>query len=505
MYRFKPTTLIAAIDLYRGISKNGEIPWRFKDDMLNFKEITTGNGNNAVIMGRKTWESIPDRYRGLSNRYNVILSKTLSENDIRRNNFTKTPFQLSRSFEDAMKFCTENNSIENIFICGGAEIYKTALDRGFVDEFHLTRIGKHYDCDKFLHMNISRGSFNNKYKFYDGIEVAIERSWPLYPTLNERQYLNLLEDIIRMDKVGRKTRNAATYSIFGPQLEIDLKEKFPLLTTKYMYWRGIVEELLFFLRGETNSRILSERGIHIWEPNTSREFLDSRRLQDYEVGDMGPMYGWNWRHFGANYRGCQHDYTGDGYDQLRDLLIQLKFNPTSRRMMLTTYDPSKVSQSVLAPCHGLITQFYVQNGILNCTTYQRSADAFLGLPFNIASYALLVNILCHVTGYRPGKLTISFGDCHIYKDHLSLVKEQISRPQLLAPELSIRKPFISEIELSNKFNLIPNFRVCSADESEEYQALWVESAIKYIKDLKFDDFDLQDYRYHPAIKAPMLP
>lgn len=483
MYRFKPITLIAAIDSYGGLSKNGQIPWKLKEDLENFKTITTGDGNNAVIMGRNTWKTIPDRHRGFQARYNVVISNTLSETDIKADNLTGAPVRLSRSFEDAIQFCSQNDKIENIFICGGADIYRTAIERGFVDQFHITTIDQKYDCDKFLRLP-SRGINRTDLKTYGETYVKIEKSCPFYSNSNENKYLNLLENIQDVNSKSRDTRNAPTYSIFGPELKLNLQDGFPLLTTKYMYWRGIVEELLFFLRGETNSRILSDRNVRIWEPNTSREFLDSRGLYGYDIGDMGPMYGWNWRHFGADYSGANHNYTGIGHDQLRDLLRQLKFNPTSRRMILTTYDPSKVSQSVLAPCHGLVIQFYVNNDdVLHCKMYQRSSDSFLGLPFNIASYALLMKILCHVTGYQAGQLIISLGDCHLYKDHLPAVKEQLKRKKFLPPKLYIRKPFMYD-----------------GHESE-----WVNSAIDYIENLKYEDFELTDYRYHPAIRASMIP
>lgn len=507
MYRFKPITLIAAIDSCNGIAKGGRIPWTLPQDLRTFKDVTMGgdgvggcgknasgmggrNGDskNAVIMGRKTWDAIPNR--GLRDRLNVIISKTLDEMEVHADNATQAPTQLVRSFEDALKVCTASDQIQHIFIAGGSQVYQTALERGFVDHVHLTRIQGNYGCDTFLPpIRGSRLIRDRQYKRYGSKEVEIEQSSFIYSNPNERRYHNLLDEIIR-NGTERDTRNARVQSIFDRDLKLNLQDGFPLLTTKSMFWRGIVEELLFFLRGDTNTQILSKRGVRIWEPNTSAEFLDQRGLYDYEVGDMGPMYGWNWRRFGADYSGMNHDYEGHGFDQLRDLLYQLKFNPTSRRMLLTTYDPSKVPQSVLAPCHGLVTQFYVENETLHCKMYQRSADIFLGLPFNIASYALLMEILCHVTNYQPGTLSISLGDCHLYHEHTPHATEQLKRSTFRPPQLSIRTPFIPIDD-------------CAYSE-ELQQSIWVISALRFIQNLTYDDFELTDYRYHAPIPAPMI-
>lgn len=489
MYRFKPITLIAAIDAQGGIGKRGRIPWYIPEDLVIFRDTTLGRNVmpktnfedppiNAVIMGRKTWKSIPKYYRGLRDRYNVVISTTLSQREVAADNVTGAPVQLSRSIEEAMRFCHRNSRISNIFIGGGAEIYQSMLERGFVDYTHITHIPGDCECDTRLRLSPNRILLNETYVPTSDSALKVEYAEIVHRNPHEYMYFNVLRQILPTSP--RQTRNAPTYSIFGPQLVFDLKDGFPLLTTKQMFWRGIVEELLFFLRGETDSRILSDRNVRIWEPNTSRVFLDERGLHEYAEGDMGPMYGWNWRHFGATYSNSQVDYTGKGYDQLRDLLHQLKFQPNSRRMLLTTFDPSKVNQSVLAPCHGLVTQFYVNEGVLDCQMYQRSADSFLGLPFNIASYALLMQILCHITGYQPGRLLITIGDCHLYQEHIPAARQQLERSPFLPPKVSILKPFV-------------------ADKGTQ-----IDDMISYIEGLTATDFSLQDYRYHPTIVAPMV-
>lgn len=288
----------------------------------------------------------------------------------------------------------------------------------------------------------------------------------------ELSYLDLVNTILYKGNT-RDTRNSTTLSIFGPQIEFDLSHSFPLLTTKRMFWKGIIEELLFMLRGETNSKVLSDKGIHIWDANTTREFLDSRQL-NYNIGDMGPMYGFIWRHYGAEYVGCDADYSGKGYDQIMDIINLLKVDPMSRRIMATSFNPALVEKSVLAPCHGLLVQFYVESGKLSCKMTQRSADVFLGLPFNIASYAALTHILAKMTNLGVGKLIISLGDAHIYKSHIEQCALQLCRIPYNFPQLNITKEIGSM------------------------------SPQEYINSLVCDDFELTGYKCHPAIRAQMI-
>ena len=294
---------------------------------------------------------------------------------------------------------------------------------------------------------------------------------------SEKAYLALLASILKEDSEGRNTRNGKVFSIFGPTLEVDLREGFPLLTTKRMFWKGIVEELLFFLRGDTDASKLATAGVHIWDGNTTPEFLASRGLP-YEEGDMGPMYGWNWRFFGAAYEGKKISYKGKGFDQLAEVLQLLKEDPTSRRIMMTTFDPSKVKEAVLPPCHSLILQFYVKDGFLSACMYQRSADAFLGLPFNLASTSLLVFLIARLSGLLPGKILFHLGDTHIYEEHLEAVKKQLTREPYPFPQLGVIGPIPAEGT--------------------------VEEKLSWLENLDFPRFDLRDYRYHPGIKAPLV-
>lgn len=260
----------------------------------------------------------------------------------------------------------------------------------------------------------------------------------------EQQYLDFLSEIMEKGHC-RKTRNSTTRQLFSRRLSFDLADGFPLLTTKTMFWRGIMEELKFFLSGKTDATLLNQKKVNIWKDNTSRAFLDSVGLTEYAEGDMGPLYGFQWRHFGATYRGCAADYTGQGVDQLKYVVDVLSSDPYSRRAFMTTYHPDQLTQSPLPPCHGLTVQFGVDgNNRLDCHMYQRSCDAFLGCPFNIASYALLTHLMCSMVNNNnsviqlvPGVLTITMGDCHVYEDHLDAVREQIARTPLPFPSLSL--------------------------------------------------------------------
>jgi dihydrofolate reductase/thymidylate synthase len=188
----------------------------------------------------------------------------------------------------------------------------------------------------------------------------------------------MLNDIITTGHY-RKTRNEYTYSKFGKTLEFDLSKGFPLLTTKKVFFKGVAEELFWFLNGDTNSNHLSEKGVKIWEPNTSREFLDSMKFTDYEAGDMGPMYGFQWRHFGAEYKGMNADYTGQGFDQVQYCIDLIKKDPHSRRILMSSFNPAHAQQGVLYPCHGIGIMFNVEEGKLSCMATMRSSDEFCGV------------------------------------------------------------------------------------------------------------------------------
>ena len=220
--------------------------------------------------------------------------------------------------------------------------------------------------------------------------------------------------------------------------------QFPLLTTKRVFWRGVAEELLWFVKGCTNGKELSEKGIHIWDGNGSREFLDSRGLHDREEGDLGPVYGFQWRHFGAEYVDMHTDYAGKGVDQLKACVDTIMKNPEDRRIIFSAWNPADLSKMALPPCH-MFCQFYVANGELSMQMYQRSADMGLGVPFNIASYSLLLVMMAQVCNLKPGEFVHSIGDAHVYLNHVDALREQIKRVPRKFPTIQIN-PEVNDID-----------------------------------------------------------
>jgi thymidylate synthase len=262
-----------------------------------------------------------------------------------------------------------------------------------------------------------------------------------------KQYLDLLRHILENGERREDRTGVGTLSVFGYQTRFELAQGFPLLTTKKLHLRSIIHELLWFLKGETNVQYLHENKVTIWD-----EWAD-------EKGELGPVYGHQWRHWPKP--------GGGELDQIRALIEQLKAKPSSRRHIVTAWNPADVDKMALPPCHALF-QFYVHtNGRLDCQLYQRSADAFLGVPFNIASYALLLMMVAQVCGLRPGVFVHSFGDLHLYLNHLEQAKLQLSRdPRALA-------------------------------------VMRLNPEIKDIFAFKFEDFSLEHYDPHPAIAAPI--
>ena len=265
--------------------------------------------------------------------------------------------------------------------------------------------------------------------------------------MGEEAYIDLVRKVINNGE-KRETRNSITYSLFGESLEYTLTQgnstlTLPLMVTKKMSFKNIFEELMFFLQGETDSKKLESKGVKIWKGNTSKDFLESRNL-NYEEGDMGPMYGFQWNHFGAEYKGCNYDYTNEGFNQIDDCINLIKNDPTSRRILFTALNPGIAHKMVLHPCHVLF-QFYVRtdkNGTkyLDGQLYQRSADLMLGVPYNIVSYSLLRIMMSNHCELVPGKLKMIFGDIHIYGNHMEGANEQIRRKPMFPKPLITVKP-----------------------------------------------------------------
>jgi len=261
-----------------------------------------------------------------------------------------------------------------------------------------------------------------------------------------KQYLDLMRHVREYGVKKTDRTGTGTLSVFGYQMRFDLAEGFPLLTTKKLHLKSIIHELLWFLRGDTNVRYLQERGVKIWN-----EWAD-------ENGELGPVYGAQWRSWQGR--------DGKVVDQISDVIEQIKMNPDSRRLIVSAWNVAEIDKMALAPCHALF-QFYVADGKLSCQLYQRSADIFLGVPFNIASYALLTMMIARVTGLGYGDFVHTLGDAHLYLNHLEQADLQLQREPMSLPEMKIN------------------------------------SEVKSILEFKFEDFELINYVSHPHIPAPI--
>ncbi len=277
-----------------------------------------------------------------------------------------------------------------------------------------------------------------------------------------RQYLDLLQHILehggdKGDRTGTGTR-----SVFGHQMRFDLSKGFPLLTTKKVHFRSIVIELLWFLKGDTNVKYLQDNKVTIWD-----EWATAEQTARFgrPTGELGPVYGHQWRNFGAT-QNEDGSYQKNGFDQISWLINEIRTNPNSRRLIVSGWNPKEASQVALPPCHTLF-QFFVQNGKLSCQLYQRSADVFLGVPFNIASYALLTHMIAQVCDLQVGDFVWTGGDTHLYANHFDQARLQLGRDPL------------------------------------ELCQLKLNPEVKSIFDFKFEDIDIINYHSHPAIKAPV--
>ena len=242
-------------------------------------------------------------------------------------------------------------------------------------------------------------------------------------------------------------------------MRFDLRKGFPLITTKKVAWKTVLRELLWFISGSTDNKVLQNKKVNIWTANSKKEYLEKIGLGDYREGELGPIYGFQWRHFGAKYQGAEHDYTNQGVDQLEYIINLIKNDPTSRRIIINSWNASDLKKMALPPCHVMV-QFNVDTneGCIDAKLTQRSGDMFLGVPFNIASYSFLLHIISKITGYIPGKLIHILGDTHIYEEHLDAVNEQISRVPVQFPELEISDDLTDIDSLDESMFSIKNYK-----------------------------------------------
>lgn len=449
--------LIVAIDKNGGMGINGKLPWHNSKELQIFRNKTM---NKYLLIGRKTLETLPK----LQDRKIICMSRSIKPLSECKswNNIPK------KIINDISNLHPEEYPKDSLFVAGGQEIYKTALNvPGLVKTIHMSIMNKEYVCDTFFDINTLKNFVIVKEEKYDDFTHYVFE----HTENGEEQYLELLKNIMGKG-VKRYGRNGETRSLFKNDFVFDLRNSFPLLTTKKMFLRGILEEFLFFIRGNTDSKDLSDKKVRIWEGNTSKEFIENRNLP-YAEGVMGPLYGYQWRFFNATYNldsGGRPIKAKGGVDQLQNVINLINNDPYSRRILLTSYNPSQAEDGVLYPCHSITIQFFVENDYLDMFCYNRSQDAFCGIPFNIASSSLLLMCVAKITNKIPRFFHMTMGDTHIYQEHIDLAKKQINLTPYKFPKL-----------------ILPDF-----------------NSIKELEEKSPSDFNLINYVSHPSIKVKMV-
>lgn len=480
----KDFSLIVAMErLSRGIGFKGTIPWNIPADREMFRKITTFRKpesmisdpliENVVVMGRKTWESFPGVLPG---RLNIVISENQVFNKVQG-------VKMYSSLREALEDLSANRYVDEIFVAGGERLYKDAMEMKECTKLYVTVIDlektSSLDFDTFFpsiptNYMCTQISAENKKSELSFHYCLWRRKSSMY---EENQYLSTVAKVLSNGE-DRKDRTAVgSLSIFGNVMRFDISDRFPLLTTKKMFWKGIVAERLWINSGSSDSTALEDLGVNIWKNDTSLENFEKLAKENelkgrYDLekvfrsrkrGDVGPLYGHTLRHFGAKYRGCNVDYSGQGFDQLSWLINEIKNNPSSRRLMFTHHDPASAEECVLNACH-VIYQFRVSKGSLSCFLFQRSCDLGLGAGFNIASAALLTYQIAHVCHLKPKELVYVTADTHVYKNHVEPLSKQLKREPYKFPRLTIKR------EVEN------------------------------IDDFKIDDFVLEEYQSHTPIQ-----
>lgn len=462
MFSKKVNIIVACQVKDGGIAMNGKIPWHTPTDMKYFKETTMfaeSTKKNVVIMGRKTFDTIGHELYG---RINYVLSSSIPKES------TDTLI-YKNNMQDILLSAMNDEQVDKIFVIGGEQIYNLFFTeyRYLIEHVFITLVSTSYKCDQFFNLSnwVYDASIQREHVEDNGIHLYFYISIPQNP--EEEKYINLMEKIINTGELRKNRTGVDTFSLFGERLEFNITNTIPFITTKKLAWKTMLRELLWFISGDTNNKTLQDKNVHIWDGNSSREYLDSIGLKDRPEGDLGPIYGFQWRHFGADYVDCNTDYTGKGIDQLKEVIRQIRETPDSRRIILSAWNPSALHLMALPPCH-VLCQWYVRNGMyLDCQLYQRSCDVALGVPFNIASYSMLTYMLAHICNLKPGKFIHIMGDAHIYTNHVDKVREQFERHSYQFPQL----------RFTRKVNEIDEF--------------------------KEDDFEILFYKSHDSIKMEM--
>lgn len=463
--------IIVAFCKNRGIGFENNLPWTLPPDLEHFHELTK---NNVVIMGKNTFLSLPKR--PLKNRMNIVLTNNKASISSYENVIAVTENELTNTLE--------NFPSQKKFVIGGEKVYKLFLHK--CNKIHITYIDKMYDCDTYFPLignDFKLVEFSRKIEHVvcENSDEKIPYQYMTYEKKNcledtsaDHVYKSLVNRILLSGKSRTNRTDTDTLSVFGEHIRFNIEENVPLLTSKRIPWKSCVEELLWFLRGDTDAKILQKKNVHIWDGNSSKTFLEKTGLSYLNEGDCGANYSFQWKHFGASYINCNSEYTNMGFDQISYIENLLKTDPFSRRIFMSAWNPPDLCKTVLPPCH-VSVQFYVTDvpknskPKLSCHMYQRSCDVFLGLPWNIFSYTVLTYILAMKCNMDPFELIISFGDTHIYNNHIEQIHKQLRNSNLSAPKLILNKDIIH----------------------------------KDYKDLAVTDFEVIGYFPHPSIKGNM--
>lgn len=508
-------SVVFARDYNGGFGYKNTIPWKIPGDLKLFKVITSSNSEgkiNNLIMGRKTWESLP---KALPNRREIVITRNKellglsskmpdtffgfpSKNSgVQRNDRNRDTIFVN-SLESALEVCSNYMRSCN-FVIGGSKLLEESFNHPELESIYYTliRTAPHINFDTYFDtlfpLNFELVYEKKLEKSEDTLDEPIFSKWNKIVKTQEVQFNQTLLNVLENGEIKGDRTGTGTHSIFGEiQMIFDLQESFPLLTSKFVPLRLVFEELMWMLRGQTNIKFLEQKKCMIWHENYNSNYAKNiRQKYNYPEGELGPLYGAQWRNFNGN-----HDLTpisdedakderkgrhiannkNGGVDQIKFVINEIKNNPDSRRILINAWNPSVLDSEkdsnlldkvTLPSCHNQVQFNVKEKKYLNAKLYVRSNDLFLGAPFNIASYSLLIHIIASMTGLLPGKLIYTIGDAHIYNNHVDQVKELLDRPLRSLPRLEI-------------LNVHEN-----------------------IEDFEFTDLKIEGYDAHPNIKGKM--
>jgi thymidylate synthase len=466
-------SLVLCLDKNNGIGMyDGTIPFKNSADMANFKRLTTGN---IVIMGRKTWETLKGPLQG---RLNIIVSSA------RFDSIEECPNTMKfKSIEACMiELSKKEYTSKKKYVIGGASLYNYFLLNKLAQRIYCTKVHADFACEVKVNYNFLNDIYISEEPEIMEVENKLKEcaadgniwTYRIYEFLNQEEgyFLSSLREVIECGANRADRTRIGTKAVFGHYFEFNLSgNTIPLGTTKPVPLRLVFEELMWFLRGQTDSKILEAKGVNIWKGNSSREFLDSRGLA-YKEGDTGPAYGFAFRHYGADYVGADANYEGKGFDQLEEVIRLIREEPHSRRILINLWNPAALHKTPLPPClYGY--QFFVdtEKKTLSCLMSQRSSDISLAGFWNIATGSLLTILLARITGLKPSCLKWMVGDIHIYNNQIDAVQTQLGRAARCYPKI-----FFKDTAPSSPGN---------------------------ITDFVYEDIILVGYNPYPAIKSIM--